>query len=65
VINYPGQENMTFDIDHSTGAFLITELQKLKVEGKIQINVLEVASSQSYHKFPHVWPKSPYDQLRI
>ena len=59
VINYPGQENMTFDIDHSTGAFLITELLKIKVEGKIQINVLEVASSQSYHKFPQVWPKEP------
>ncbi len=56
-INHPGQENMTFDIDHSTGAFLITELRKIKVEGEIRINVLEVVSSQSHHKSPHVWPK--------
>jgi hypothetical protein len=56
-INHPGQENMTFDISHSTGAFLITELRKLKVEGEIQIDVLEVAFSQGDHEFPHVWPK--------
>ena len=62
ILNYPGQEHMTFGIDHSTGAFLITELQKLKVEGKIQINVLEVAFSESYRKFPQVWPK---DQIPI
>lgn len=62
IINYPGQEHMTFGIDHSTGAFLITELLKLKVEGKIQINVLEVAFSESYRKFPNVWPK---DQIPV
>jgi len=59
IIDYPGQEHMTFGIDHSMGVFLITELMKLKVEGEIQINVLEVADSQSYHEFPHVWPKQP------
>ena len=64
-VNHPGQEGMLFDISHSTAVFLITELQKLKVEGKIQINVLEVAFSESYRKFPNAWPKSPYDQLRI
>lgn len=57
VINYPGQENMTFGIDHSTGAFLINELLKLKIEGEIQIDVLEVAFSQSNKEFPHLWPK--------
>jgi len=56
-INHPGQESMLFDISHSAGAFLINELLKLKVDGEIQISVLEVAFSQSYHEFPHVWPK--------
>jgi len=57
VINYPGQENTVLSIDHSTGAFLITELLKLKVEGETQINILEVTFSLSDHRFPQVWPK--------
>ena len=58
VINYPGQEHMTFGIDHGTGAFLLRELGKLKVEdGETQISVQEVTFSESYHRFPQVWPK--------
>ncbi len=58
VINFPGQDHMTFGIDHNTGAFIINEMKKLKVEHKgIEINVLEVTFSASDRKFPQVWPR--------
>lgn len=59
VINFPGQEHMTFGIDHSTGAFILNEMKKLKVEHKgIEISVLEVTFSASDRKFPQVWPRA-------
>jgi len=65
VINYPGKEHIVRGLDHETGAFLLRELGKLRVEegkGKIRIDVTEVTFSESYHKFPQVWPK---DQIPI
>jgi hypothetical protein len=50
--------NMEVSLDHSTSAFILNELAKLKVEeGKIQINVIEATFSESRRSFPQVWPK--------
>lgn len=67
VLNFPAPENIIAGLDHSTEALILNELKKLKIdEGTyskhIKIEVLEVTFSESYHKFPQVWPK---DQIPI
>jgi hypothetical protein len=58
VIGYREGEIDVRGLDHSTSAFILNELAKLKVEeGKIQINVIEATFSESRRSFPQVWPK--------
>ena len=64
VIGYrEGEENITA-LDHETGALILNELWKLKVdEGTyskhVKIEVLEVTFSETQKQYPNVWPEVP------
>lgn len=70
VIGYREGEDFISAIDHSTGALILNELKKLKVdEGTyskhIKIEVLEVTFSELQRRFPDVWPVEPLFRTQV
>ena len=66
IIGYRENEEFITDIDHNTGALILNELKKLKIdEDKIKIEVLEVTFSQTLKEHPEFWPMEPSFRTRV
>jgi hypothetical protein len=66
ILNYREDEEDIRDIDHETGALILNELAKLKIdEDKIRIEVLEATFSQTQREHPEAWAEESLFRTQV